>query len=230
MRKRTIIATAIVGGVVATALVATAGIALANGVGDNHAARAMHTSEQIAVSDRMPAHGPGRSGEGKGTEMRNGSGPGAGMDAGLTNVASGTLTAEQKTTLSAMAEEEKLAHDLYIAFADQYGTTVFSRIAHAETRHLDAVRSLLDRYDIIDPTAGEAAGQFSTGSVQKLYDTLLTTGSSGLDAAFEAARTVEKTDIADLAAAKDGVTAPDVLAVYQHLTAGSQHHLVAFGG
>lgn len=34
-----------------------------------------------------------------------------------------------------MVEEENLAHDLYVAFGDKYGTT-FSRITNAETRHL----------------------------------------------------------------------------------------------
>lgn len=51
-----------------------------------------------------------------------------------------------------MAEEEKLAHDLYTAFADRYEVRIFGRIAAAETNHLTAVRTLLDRYDVTDPT------------------------------------------------------------------------------
>lgn len=42
---------------------------------------------------------------------------------------------------------------------------------------------------------------------------------ASVDAAYAAARTVEKTDIADLNKAKTGLSAPDVLAVYTHLLA-----------
>jgi len=155
---------------------------------------------------------------------------GMGLGADLSNVASGTLTTAQKSALASMAEEEKLAHDLYVAFADAYQTPVLDRIADAETRHLAAVRIVLDRYDIADPTAGQAVGTFATASTQKFYDDLLAKGKASLDDAYAAARTVESTDITDLKASTTGVTAPDVLRVYANLLAGSQRHLVAFGG
>jgi hypothetical protein len=51
-----------------------------------------------------------------------------------------------------------------------------------------------------------------------------------LDAALGVGRTIETTDINDLAKATSGVTASDATAVYAHLTAGSKMHLHAFGG
>lgn len=54
-------------------------------------------------------------------------------------------------------------------------------------------------------------------------------GMTDRDAAYAAARTVEERDIADLTAARDGLAAPDVIAVFDHLLTGSQHHLSAFG-
>jgi hypothetical protein len=144
--------------------------------------------------------------------------------------AQGTLSADQKTRLAGMAEEEKLAHDVYVALAASSGDPRFTRIATAETRHLDAVRSLLTRYGITDPTAGKAAGQFTTASTASLYRDLVATGKTSLDAALAAGRTIETTDINDLAKATSGVTAPDVSSVYAHLTAGSRMHLRAFGG
>ena len=59
---------------------------------------------------------------------------------------------------------------------------------------------------------------------------LLSQGTASVDAAYAASRTVETTDITDLKSASAGVTAPDVLQVYKNLLAGSQRHLVAFGG
>jgi hypothetical protein len=182
--------------------------------------------------------GPGWSGGGMGYGMGGGGmmGAGAGMmgagaggclDPAVT-AAKGTLTDRQKTTLVAMAQEEKTAQDLYAAFAGQYDAVVFDRIAAAEARHLAVVRTLLTRYGVADPTAGRAAGQFSDTAVQATYDKLLAQGKTGRAAALRAGVTVEQTDIADLTAALDGLTAPDVTQVYTQLRAASRHHLAAF--
>ena len=189
-------------------------------------------AQQTGVCDGSAAgRGKGMSRHSQGAGMQGrGLGMGAGMGSDLTNVASGTLTAAQKTQLAAMAEEEKLAHDLYLAFDDKYGTTVFTRIPNAETRHLAELRVLLKRYAVADPTAAQSAGAFSTASAQQQYTKLLSQGTASVDAAYAAARTVETVDITDLKAATAGVTAPDVLQVYKNLLAGSQRHLVAFGG
>lgn len=140
----------------------------------------------------------------------------------------GDLTSQQESTLAAIAEQHKLAHDLYAVFADQYDAAIFDRIAAAETRHLAAVRTLLDRYEVDDPTDGLAAGQFTSPQVQDTYDRLLTDGSAGLAAALRVGQTVEQTQVADLDEALDGVTAYDVTMVYEHLLDASQWHLTAF--
>jgi hypothetical protein len=175
--------------------------------------------------------GPGRD-AGSGVMVQGGMGQGGmNRDGGcLTGVAdpSGTLTEAQRTTLAANAEEEKLAHDLYTEFAGRNDAAVFDRIARAETAHLDAVRSLMTRYGVTDPTAGQAQGHFTTPAVQATYDKLLAQGTSSEAAALEAGRTVETTDIADLRKSLDGLTAPDVQRIYQHLLMASQHHLTAF--
>lgn len=145
-----------------------------------------------------------------------------------TSVPSGTLSEQQKATLAGMAQEEKLAGDLYQAFADKYPSVVFDRIAVAEDQHLDAVRTLLSRYGISDPTAGKPAGQFSDATVQATYDRPLAEGSANQTAAFAVGQQVERTDIADLQQALNGLNAADVTQVYQHLLTASQQHLTAF--
>jgi len=142
----------------------------------------------------------------------------------------GTLTSAQKTELAAMAEEEKVAHDLYVALAAKYPELrQFASIANAELQHLAAVRTMMDRYGIVDPTAGLAAGEFKSDTFQDLYDGLLA-GATTSAKALAAGIAVEKADIADLKAAMTGVAAPDVLQVYGSLVRGSERHLVAFGG
>jgi hypothetical protein len=167
--------------------------------------------------------GPGMAGNGMGQGLRDGS-----CLSPSTSVPSGTLSEQQKATLAGMAQEEKLAGDLYQAFADKYPAVVFDRIAVAEDQHLDAVRTLLTRYGISDPTAGKPAGQFSDATVQATYDRLLAEGSANQTAAFAVGQQVERTDIADLQQALNGLTAADVTQVYQHLLTASQQHLTAF--
>jgi hypothetical protein len=127
-----------------------------------------------------------------------------------------------------MAEEEKLAHDLYTAFAARHDARVFDRIAAAEAQHLGAVRTLLDRYDVTDPTAGTQAGEFADPAVQATYDRLLKQGEGSLSGALTAGRTVETDDIAALNKALSGLTAPDTRQVYTNLLAASERHLTAF--
>jgi hypothetical protein len=181
--------------------------------------------------------GMGMNGRGINGTGTNGSGMAAGMGGGArdgscldpaSQAAKGTLTEQQTTTLAAMAQEEKLAHDLYVAFAATYDVAVFDRIAQSETQHLTLVRALLDRHSLADPTAGQPAGQFSDPAVQATYDRLLVQGQASQAAALQVGQTVEQTDIDDLRAAQNGLTAADVRQVYEHLLAASQHHLSAF--
>lgn len=73
----------------------------------------------------------------------------------------GELAGEQAATMVAVTEQAKLAHDLYAAFADQSDLRVFDRLAVASARQLVALRELLDRYGIADPTSDLPDGQFA---------------------------------------------------------------------
>jgi hypothetical protein len=204
-------------GVVAVAVPAFAGVGPFGGW--NAASAGSGRDGGNASGAGMGMGGPGMNSDGSG----DGSCLGA---AGLPDT--GTLTEQQKSTLAAMAQEEKLAHDLYVAFAARYEAAVFDRIAGSETQHLAMVRMLLDRYGLVDPTAGQAEGHFSDPTVQATYDRLLGQGNADVAAAARVGQTVEQTDIADLRAAQNGLTAPDVTVVYQRLLQASQQHLTAF--
>jgi hypothetical protein len=178
-------------------------------------------------------------GSGMGSQAGSGLGNGYGMGMGrsggtvadpLAGLTQGSVTDAQKQALAGMAEEEKLAHDVYTALAKTTGDARFTRIATAETRHLSEVRALLTRYAITDPTAGKADGVFATASVRTQYTDLVARGSASLTAALAVGREIENADIADLAKAGTGVTAQDVQTVYTRLTNGSRMHLRAFGG
>ncbi|MDH6521617.1 hypothetical protein M2163_001392 [Streptomyces sp. SAI-135] len=219
MKRNIKIATAVIAGALAIGAVLTvAPVTAGTGGAAPTAAQTMSQSMMTSAEHQAPHHGDRWDG------IRRHEGP---CDASAL-ADQGTLTASQKATLSTMAEEEKLAHDLYTAFAARYDVRVFQRIAAAETRHLTVVRTLLDRYDVSDPTAGKPAGEFTDPGVQATYDRLLTQGEDSLTGALNAGRAVESDDIAALTRALSGLTAPDTREVYTHLLAASERHLTAF--
>jgi hypothetical protein len=138
--------------------------------------------------------------------------------------------ADQETVnmLTFMVQEEKMARDLYLEFADEYGVRQFSNIARSEQKHMDAVRVLLDRYGIADPTVGDAIGEFDNAEIQALYDTLYDKGMASLAKAAKVGITVEKVDIADITAMLEEMPAADITTVLKNLKAGSYNHLDAF--
>jgi len=154
----------------------------------------------------------------------------AGGGVGIAALETGELTEGQKAELVYWVEEEKMAHDLYTAFADQYDAGPFARVAASETRHMDAVRVLLDRYGLDDPTEGAAAGEFEDEDLAARYADLLAQGDDSYADALAVGRTVETTDIEDLGELLDGLEAPDVEAVATKQVAASERHLAAFGG
>jgi hypothetical protein len=158
---------------------------------------------------------------------RAGYGPGDGSCWMADGAPAGELTAEQQSTLAALTEQHKLAADLYAAFADQYGERVFDRLATAESRQLAALTGLLERYGIADPTGGLDDGEFASPQLQQRYDELLADGSASLSAALTVGQGVEESQQAQLDAALDGLTAPDVTMAYEHLLTASQRHLAA---
>jgi hypothetical protein len=226
MRTRTAIATAVATTAIGGLLLTSGAVAVASNGSQ------IRNPSTVGMNAGRGAAGTGAGmGTGTGTCTGTGTGWGAGMGGGGSVLpASGTLTAQQKTTLAAMAEEEKLAHDVYVALAASTSDVRFTRVATAEQRHLDAVRTLMVRYQITDPTADKAAGAFTSPSVTQQYTQLVAQGKTSLSAALEVGRKIESQDIADLRAASQDLKAADVTAVYAHLSAASAQHLRIFGG
>ena len=213
-------------GVTALAIAATPAIAAtATGMGNGTGTGTCTMTGQPATGQQNANGSRGMGGRGQGMGMGNGT-----RGQGAITAPMGTLTDAQRTELAAMAEEEKVAHDLYVALAAKYpAAPQFANIAKAELQHLTAVRTVMTRYGIADPTAGFADGKFKSAAFQTLYNDLLA-GATTSAKALAAGIAVEKADIADLKTAMTGLTAPDVQQVYTNLLRGSERHLVAFGG
>lgn len=125
-----------------------------------------------------------------------------------------------------MYEEEKMARDVYHVLGGIWGVSVFSNIEQSEQSHMNAVATLLNKYNI-DKPALETTGLFINDEIQALYDALVARGKTSLREALQVGIDIELTDIADLQEKIIGAPA-DIAAVYQHLLRGSESHLAAF--
>ena len=138
----------------------------------------------------------------------------------------GSLSSVECEGLVFTREEEKLARDVYAAL-EQYDSS-FANIRASEQTHMDAVATLLTRYGVDDPVAGNAIGEFTNPTLQQLYGTLVERGSHSLQAALAVGVEIEELDINDIEESSESVTHDDILDTYDNLTRGSRNHLRTF--
>ncbi|MBK9030900.1 MAG: DUF2202 domain-containing protein [Myxococcales bacterium] len=138
------------------------------------------------------------------------------------------LSAAERTALTFTREEEKLARDVYAALADN--GQPFVNIGASEQQHMDAIATLLVRYQLPDPAATTGPGEFVDPTLQGLYGDLTAAGQPGAVDAYAVGCLIEELDLRDLALARLDVTHADVDATYANLALGSRNHLRAFHG
>jgi hypothetical protein len=143
-----------------------------------------------------------------------------------------SLSAAEQASLAYMREEEKLAHDVYAKMDARWSanTRVFVNIANSESTHTEAIRQLLLRYSLSDPSATTAAGVFQNPTLQGLYSQLVAIGNASLVDALMVGAAVEEIDIMDLTTAMEVVNNQDIRLVYTNLLKGSRNHLRSFVG
>lgn len=141
------------------------------------------------------------------------------------------ISQQVKNDLVHLREEEKLARDVYLYLYTQWDQWIFSNIAKSEQQHMDAVKDLLDRYDIEDPVDIDIQGHFEDQELQDLYDDLIAAGMESMEAALHVGATIEDLDIFDIYEMMLNATdLDDVYSVYENLSKGSRNHLRSFVG
>jgi hypothetical protein len=141
-----------------------------------------------------------------------------------------TLDANEASGLLYMREEEKLAHDVYATLHSKWGLRIFGNISQSEERHVDALKLLLNRYELADPAANNPLGVFQNQGLQTLYNDLVRQGEGSLSAALKVGATVEDLDIHDLEKAASATTNEELKLIYGNLQRASENHLQAFIG
>lgn len=151
------------------------------------------------------------------------------LSARLAELPLGTINDAEFAGMLLMREEEKFAGDVYTTLFDIHGLMTFARISEAEQTHAEAMRLLLDRYDIADPAEGLGVGEFMNQELQGLYDYLVAVGETTLLDALYVGAEIEELDIADLTRLEQEIDAnEDIALVYANLKRGSRNHLRAF--
>jgi len=143
------------------------------------------------------------------------------------------LSQEEIDGLTYMREEEKLARDIYRTMADEWGLIVFTHIARSENKHMQAVKHLLDKYEVDDPVqnAEETAttgDDFTNDNLGDLFDAFKERGLVSVMDALQVGGEIEETDLRDLLYQIDQSENNDIIRTYEHLLCGAFIHLRAY--
>jgi len=139
------------------------------------------------------------------------------------------LSKEETEGLIYLREEEKLARDVYQAMYEFFPIGPFINIPKSEQQHMDAIKFLLDRYELMDPAYGKGPGEFTNSDLQGLFTKLTESGKVDVKEALKVGALIEEIDIQDLQRELDNhVDNQDIQFVYNNLISGSKNHLRAF--
>ena len=172
----------------------------------------------IPSDARGPGHGHGP-GNGRGQ---------AGLSSVVASLPAQDLSTEEEVGLTKMREEEKLARDVYQVLYQKWGAQVFGNITQSEQRHMDAIKALLDKYNLPDPVTDPSVGAFTSPEMQELYEKLVAQGEQSLVEALKVGATIEDLDLYDLYELLGKTDNADIQRVYENLAKGSRNHLRAF--
>ena len=128
-----------------------------------------------------------------------------------------------------MREEEKLARDVYTLFNEKYNYRIFNNISKIEQIHMNAIKVLIDRYQLVDPVGSNDYGVFANTELSDLYSQLIALGDESVIEALKVGAEIEEIDIIDLETSINELTGnTDIKFVFANLKRASGFHLKAF--
>lgn len=138
----------------------------------------------------------------------------------IENIAKSSLTVDEENALYYQYNEEKVAYDLYTYFSELYGEKTFLNISTSESKHMEAVKTLLDRYSLEVPT--------DFWSLSWTYNTLKLEWEKSLQNALEVWIKVEILDIEDIVKTIKLTDNDDLKVVFINIGWASYNHLKWF--
>ena len=138
------------------------------------------------------------------------------------------LTVTEKNNILYLYEEEKLAHDIYVAMYNLYGAYIFNNISESKQRHMDSVAKLISKYELEEGVLNNDPGIFLNDNIKVLYGDLLEEGEKDLTSALGVGVKIEVMDIGDIEDMQKETDKADIERVLSNLLDGSYNHLDAF--
>lgn len=136
------------------------------------------------------------------------------------------LTADEIEFLYALREDEKISHDLNVAFSSLYPTVVqFTKISTAEATHIATIERLFDYYEIEYPPLNPK-GVFSDEYRQARYNELLAEGNT-LENAYKVIASLEEENIISYNDVLKSISNPNIAIIVSNLLRSSTNHLRA---
>ncbi len=137
------------------------------------------------------------------------------------------LSLAEKTWMTKIALEEKMAYDFYYMMFNKWNEPAFMRIMNAELRHKTLMVRMLEKYGLSNPIDDSKIGQYTDNGLQRTYNSLLSKGNQSLKDAMIAAAGLEEQDYMDLQQALDTTDNADLRLAFRQMKRGSANHLRA---
>lgn len=147
---------------------------------------------------------------------------------GQANTPKEPISQNEIEVLKHMADEEKLAGDVYKTLYKKWNLRIFDNISKAEAHHQKVVMELITKYDI-DFEPKTEIGKYNDPKLEQLYSELVGEGEKSINDALKVGAKIEDLDIFDLNSALEKVVdSDDIKAVLTNIRQGSYHHIKAF--
>jgi hypothetical protein len=140
----------------------------------------------------------------------------------------GQLSESEVEAILYLRESEKLARDVLLALDEQWDSEVLRRVAQAEDTHTEAIKALIDRYNLWDPSSVTWEGYYNNEELLALHRQFVRQGGrSAVDALVVGAQ-IQEISILDLREYRAETDDEDVQMVYENLLRASRNHLRVF--
>ncbi len=138
----------------------------------------------------------------------------------IKDIAKNDLSQQEKLDLAYQYSEEMLARDTYNYFFNKYWVETFKNIADSEQKHMNAVKALLDRYNLEVPT--------NYWELQDEFDLLKAEWEFSLQKALEAGIKIEILDIKDISDTIKQTDNEDIKIIFTNIWWASYNHIRGF--
>jgi hypothetical protein len=152
----------------------------------------------------------------------------AALEAALDDLPMGQLSESEAEAIYYLREVEKLARDVFLVLDERWDVEGLRCVAEGEDTHTEAIKALIDRYRLWDPSSVTWDGYYNNEELLALYRQFKRQGERSLVDAIKVGVMVEEISILDLREYRAETDDEDLQMVYENLLRASRNHLRVF--